>query len=331
MITHANCVFSGAQKAAAMELTADDRLLSALPIFHVNAQSALLAALTAGAPFVLTERYSASRYCEQLAAHGTTVTSLVGTQVRTMLRQEPRAADRAPRHAPRLVRAERERGRAHRVRGALRHPPLQRLRPDRGVHLGHAGAAARAGLLPGRRRAAARPHGARRCRRRRGRRDPGRRRARPDDHGRLLERPRGDRRHDPRWLAAHGRSRPARRGRLPALRRAQGAHDQARRREHRRGRGRAGSAGAPGRGRGRRRRRARRDPRRGRQGRRRARPGSDGDRRGARGALRRAPGAVQGADALVAARGAAAQLAGEDRIPPPARRGGRGDGGWSCE
>ena len=50
VITHANCLFSGAQKAAAMELTADDRLLSALPIFHVNAQSALLAALTAGAP-----------------------------------------------------------------------------------------------------------------------------------------------------------------------------------------------------------------------------------------------------------------------------------------
>ena len=43
VITHANCLFSGAQKAAAMELTADDRLLSALPIFHVNAQSALLA------------------------------------------------------------------------------------------------------------------------------------------------------------------------------------------------------------------------------------------------------------------------------------------------
>ena len=89
MITHANCLFSGAQKAAAMELTADDRLLSALPIFHVNAQSALLAALTAGAPFVLTERSSASRYCERFAAHGTTVTSLVGTQVRRCCARSP--------------------------------------------------------------------------------------------------------------------------------------------------------------------------------------------------------------------------------------------------
>jgi crotonobetaine/carnitine-CoA ligase len=95
VITHANCVYSGWSKAAAMELTDGDRVLSALPVFHVNAQSALLAALTAGASLVLLERYSASRYCGQLAAHGATVTSLVGTQVRTLLRQEPGPDDRA--------------------------------------------------------------------------------------------------------------------------------------------------------------------------------------------------------------------------------------------
>src|SRR5262249_22943176 len=71
--THANGVFWGWSKAAAMELSDEDRLLSALPVFHVNAQSALLAALTAGSSLVLLERYSASRYCEQLAAHGITV------------------------------------------------------------------------------------------------------------------------------------------------------------------------------------------------------------------------------------------------------------------
>lgn len=97
IITHANCLFSGRQKAAAMKLGADDRLLSALPICHVNAQSALLAALSAGAGFVLLERYSASGYCEQLTAHGATVTSFVGTQVRTMLRQEPGEFDRSHR------------------------------------------------------------------------------------------------------------------------------------------------------------------------------------------------------------------------------------------
>ncbi len=97
MITHANCLFSGLQKSLAMEVGDDDVLLSALPLFHVNAQSALLAALTAGVPFVLLERYSASRYCEQLGAHDASLTSLVGTQVRTLLRQQPGPHERAHR------------------------------------------------------------------------------------------------------------------------------------------------------------------------------------------------------------------------------------------
>jgi crotonobetaine/carnitine-CoA ligase len=95
VITHANCANSGRQKAEAMRIEPGDHLLTALPILHVNAQSALLAALSAGASFTLLERYSASRYCEQLAAHGATVTSLVGTQVRTLLAQAPAASDRA--------------------------------------------------------------------------------------------------------------------------------------------------------------------------------------------------------------------------------------------
>jgi carnitine-CoA ligase len=95
VVTHANCVYSGRQKVEAMRIDDGDRLLTALPILHVNAQSALLAALTAGVPFTLLERYSASRYCSQLAAHGATLTSLVGTQVRTLLRQEPAPGDRA--------------------------------------------------------------------------------------------------------------------------------------------------------------------------------------------------------------------------------------------
>ena len=93
MITHTNALFSGRQKSEAMRVGADDCLLSALPVFHVNAQSAFLAALTARAPFVLLERFSASRFCERLAAHGATVTSLVGMQVRTLLRQEPAPSD----------------------------------------------------------------------------------------------------------------------------------------------------------------------------------------------------------------------------------------------
>jgi crotonobetaine/carnitine-CoA ligase len=95
MITHANCLNSGLQKAAAMEIGSHDRLLSALPLFHVNAQSALFTALVGGATFVSLESYSAARYCTQLAEHGATVTSLVSTQVRTMLKQPDHPDHRA--------------------------------------------------------------------------------------------------------------------------------------------------------------------------------------------------------------------------------------------
>ncbi|MGE0304354.1 MAG: AMP-binding protein [Acidimicrobiia bacterium] len=97
MITHANCLHSGLQKAAAMGITDRDRLLSALPLFHVNAQSAFFAALVAGATFVTVETYSAARYCTQLVDHGATVTSFVSTQVRTLLRQPPDESHRAHR------------------------------------------------------------------------------------------------------------------------------------------------------------------------------------------------------------------------------------------
>jgi crotonobetaine/carnitine-CoA ligase len=95
MITHANGRFSGLQKAASMELRAEDRLLSALPFFHVNAQSAFLAALTVGAPFVLLEGYSARRFFDQLERHRATVTSFVSTQVRTLLRQADHVSHRS--------------------------------------------------------------------------------------------------------------------------------------------------------------------------------------------------------------------------------------------
>ena len=94
LITHANCLRSGEQVARSLWLTPEDTALSALPAFHVNAQSStILPALTVGARCVLLEQYSASRYIGQLRQHGATVTSLVATQVRTLLRQPPTQAD----------------------------------------------------------------------------------------------------------------------------------------------------------------------------------------------------------------------------------------------
>ncbi|MTD57058.1 AMP-binding protein [Amycolatopsis pithecellobii] len=96
LLTHANCLRSGEQVAKSLYLTPDDCCLSALPAFHVNAQSStILPALSVGARFVLLESYRASQYLHKLAEHAATVTSLVGTQVRTLLRQPVSPADRA--------------------------------------------------------------------------------------------------------------------------------------------------------------------------------------------------------------------------------------------
>jgi crotonobetaine/carnitine-CoA ligase len=89
LLTHANFLRAGEQIAMSLYLTPQDCCLSALPAFHVNAQaSTILPSLSVGARFVLLETYSASQYTAKLVEHGATITSLVGTQVRTLLRQE---------------------------------------------------------------------------------------------------------------------------------------------------------------------------------------------------------------------------------------------------
>ena len=85
MVTHANCLSSGFQKSLAMEIGSGEVLLSALPFFHVNAQSSFLAALVTGSRFVLLEKFSSTHFFSQLKKHGATLTSLVGTQVRILL------------------------------------------------------------------------------------------------------------------------------------------------------------------------------------------------------------------------------------------------------
>lgn len=101
VLTHANAVRSGLQIAHSLYLTPQDVCLTSLPVFHVNAQSStVLASLAAGAHAVLLEAFSASGYVDRLIAHEATITSLVATQVRTLLRQPP-----SPRDAAHQVRA----------------------------------------------------------------------------------------------------------------------------------------------------------------------------------------------------------------------------------
>ncbi|PRZ41564.1 crotonobetaine/carnitine-CoA ligase [Antricoccus suffuscus] len=95
MLTHANCLHSGERASRCTAVSDSDRVLTALPAFHVNAQSlTVLAALTVGATCVLLEEYRASKFWDQIRRHEATAVSLVAMQVRTLLAQPAAQTDR---------------------------------------------------------------------------------------------------------------------------------------------------------------------------------------------------------------------------------------------
>lgn len=95
MLTHANCLRSGERASRSCAADSSDRFLTALPAFHVNAQSmSILSALTVGGTLILLEEYRATQFLSQLRRHGATAVSLVAMQLRTMLAQPPRSDDR---------------------------------------------------------------------------------------------------------------------------------------------------------------------------------------------------------------------------------------------
>ena len=97
-ITQANYAFAGDEMAAACDLTADDRQLVVLPLFHANAQYySFASAIAVGASVALMPTFSASRFLEQAARHEATCASLFAGPIRMIL-----AAGRAdPPTAPR--------------------------------------------------------------------------------------------------------------------------------------------------------------------------------------------------------------------------------------
>ncbi|GAC1594119.1 MAG: crotonobetaine/carnitine-CoA ligase [Acidimicrobiales bacterium] len=95
MLTHANCLRSGERASRSTATDNTDRFLTALPAFHVNAQSmTILASLTVGGTCILLEEYRATRFWTQLRRHRATSVSLVAMQVRTLLAQPPTLQDR---------------------------------------------------------------------------------------------------------------------------------------------------------------------------------------------------------------------------------------------
>lgn len=75
-------------------LSADDRLATGLPLFHLNAQAySTLGSLAAGAGFVLLPRFSARGFWDELRRHGATQFNAIGAMVEMLMRQPERCDD----------------------------------------------------------------------------------------------------------------------------------------------------------------------------------------------------------------------------------------------
>src|SRR6266704_6289099 len=77
-----------------MELTAEDRLMTSLPLFHVNAPAySVLGSLACGAGLILLPRFSASGFLDAARRHGATEFNAIGAMLEILMRQPPRADD----------------------------------------------------------------------------------------------------------------------------------------------------------------------------------------------------------------------------------------------
>ena len=80
---------AGRLSAAAMELTAEDRLFMMLPLFHMNAQvTSVYAALLSGATVVWVERFSLSRFWSQVDLLKPSQTYLIGAIPALLVREQ---------------------------------------------------------------------------------------------------------------------------------------------------------------------------------------------------------------------------------------------------
>lgn len=95
MQTHRSYVMAAEGFGWWLGLTEHDRLLTTLPLFHLNAQVySTLGSLTAGASLALLPRFSASRFWAETRRYGATEFNAIGAMVEILMRQ-PEAADDA--------------------------------------------------------------------------------------------------------------------------------------------------------------------------------------------------------------------------------------------
>ena len=77
-----------------MELTEDDRLMTSLPLFHINAPAySTLGSVAAGAGLVLLPRFSASTFLDSARKYGATEFNAIGAMIEILMRQPEKDDD----------------------------------------------------------------------------------------------------------------------------------------------------------------------------------------------------------------------------------------------
>lgn len=88
VLTHKNLIAGGANTALAHELSADDRGLCVLPLYHINGLCVtLMGALVSGSSLIIPRKFSVGRFWEQLRQFGGTWFSVVPTQISYLLNE----------------------------------------------------------------------------------------------------------------------------------------------------------------------------------------------------------------------------------------------------
>src|SRR5262249_21115970 len=94
MQTHRAYAMAGEGFPFWMELTAADRLMTSLPLFHINAPAySVMGSLACGAGLILLPRFSASTFLDSARRHCATEFNAIGAMLEILMRQEPRTGD----------------------------------------------------------------------------------------------------------------------------------------------------------------------------------------------------------------------------------------------
>ena len=95
MVSHGMYVAAGQGFAHWTEATTEDRFFTCLPCFHANVQYySTMGSLAAGATLVVVERFSASRFWDQVREANATVVNFIGMMMPVLAKQPESPADR---------------------------------------------------------------------------------------------------------------------------------------------------------------------------------------------------------------------------------------------